>query len=290
MPATLDFLTETATDELLDLLNLGKVQRGRGVLRTLFKPVTRVFSRQALDFDQQVGEFGWRAAAAGLLKRFVKSVEVRGAEYLPAHGPLWVVANHPGMTDFLAMFSALPRRDLRIVAGDRPFLRALPHVTRDLIYVTPQPGVRMAAVRQILRHLEAAGAVFSFPSGRAEPDPALLPGAEQMLEVWSPSLALGVRQVPETQVVPALIYGVMWSATLNSPFARLRQTMRERIRVGGALQIIAQVLTGLRPVQVVVQFSPAIPGAELAAGHNLETVMQPVRQRMRSLLAEMPAS
>ena len=60
-----------------------------------------------------------------------------------------ILANHPGMTDTVALFTSLASRpDLRVIASDRPFLRALPNVARQLIFLPDEEdGGRMAVVR-----------------------------------------------------------------------------------------------------------------------------------------------
>ncbi len=89
------------------------------------------------------------AEAACLTERlYVRDVRVFGADCLPA-GPCLFLANHPGMTDTLALFTALARPDLRVIALDRPFLLSLPNLSRQLYYVTDSPQERVSLVRRV---------------------------------------------------------------------------------------------------------------------------------------------
>ena len=92
-----------------------------------------------------------------------------------------MLANHPGMTDTVALLAALAGRpDLRVIAGDRPFLRALPHVARSLILLPEGGGAHLPVLRAAIAHLQQGGALLTFPAGCIEPDPATFgraPGA-----------------------------------------------------------------------------------------------------------------
>ena len=106
-------------------------------------------------FDQEVDTAGVRAAARTMLASYVRRLRVCGARGIPDRGPALLLSNHPGMTDTLALFAAIPRDDLRILAADRPFLRALPAMTRSLILIDDRADQRMQAVRQAVRHLRS---------------------------------------------------------------------------------------------------------------------------------------
>src|SRR5215208_3711940 len=118
--------------------------------------------------DELLSAFG----LGGLLQR---RVAVEGRENVPREGPLLIAANHPGLGDSLALFATIPRTDLRVVAAVRPLLDALPNTSRYLLTVAEASPGRFGLVRAATRHLRDGGAVLTFPGGRIEPDPAVLP-------------------------------------------------------------------------------------------------------------------
>jgi putative hemolysin len=120
-------------------------------------------------FEEDAASAGLTAAARNLLSGLVENVCVFGAEHIPAEGPLLLACNHPGAYDGLALLTGLCREDIRVVASGVDFTHSLPVMEQRLIYVTPNTGVRMKAVRESLRHLHAGRSVLIFPSGR---DPA----------------------------------------------------------------------------------------------------------------------
>ena len=84
------------------------------------------------EFDCRVGFDGLSGAARGSLRLYVRSLRVFGMQNLPRSGPVIVLSNHPGLSDTLCLFAAMDRQDLRIIAIDRPFLRALPNTSAQL--------------------------------------------------------------------------------------------------------------------------------------------------------------
>ena len=78
---------------------------------------------------------------------------------------------------WLALFAALARPDLKVIALDRPFLLSLPNLSRQLYYVTDSPQERVSLVRRAYRHLRSGGSLLTFPAGHTEPDPDTYPGA-----------------------------------------------------------------------------------------------------------------
>jgi hypothetical protein len=237
-------LREHITDEVIKILGLPPGGWTRSLLGPLvFAPAPR-FSEIAAEIDQRVAEGGLPEAARWALGQFRTKVEVALQGDVPSQGPLLIASNHPGAVDGLAIAASLKRPDLKIIATSIPFIRDLPTTARHLIY-TPQPPAmhgRMAVVRSAIRHLEQGGALLIFPSGQVDPDPAVLPGADQALERWSPSVGLILKALPETQVLIGIVSGVISPAVLRHPLARLRGGLRQRQLVAEYLQIVRQIL------------------------------------------------
>lgn len=257
--AQVQALTQINTQDFLAALGVEHLRLGRRLIELLCWLPARRFARQMAEFDRRVGEYGLQVASHATLRTYVKRLEVVGQEHIPTEGPLLVLANHPGMSDTLALFSSLPRPDLRILAAERPFLSALVHVSRYLISVPDDANRRLKAVRQVVGHLRRGGAILTFPAGQIEPDPACMPGATESLRNWSESMALFGRWAPETQIVVAVVSGVVWPASLRHPLTRLRHNQRERERLAATWQILVQTLLPFyRPVNARVAFSPPI--------------------------------
>jgi len=216
-----------------------------------------------------------------------RRLQVAGRENIPADGPALILANHPGMADTIALFTSLPRPDLRIIALARPFLHALPNVSRQLIYV-PTEGGRMPVVRAAARHLREGRAVLTCPAGEIEPDPAVLPGAVESLQRWSQSIGLFARLVPQTRVVPAIVSGVVSRAALNNPLTHLRRARKDRERMAAALQVMIPAYQG---TTVRVAFGPPLTGSELVTeGADAAAITRAVAARAQSLIETPPAA
>jgi hypothetical protein len=165
-PERVEVLTRVCVDELLEAFGLGGLGRGRRPLEMLSRIPAKRLARQVATYDEIVGESGLAAGGAWALGRMARRVEVEGRDNVPPEGPLLLVANHPGLADALALFSTVPRGDLRVVAAERPFLAALPNTSRYLIPVSEASHPkRFGAVRIATRHLKSGGAILTFPGG-----------------------------------------------------------------------------------------------------------------------------
>ena len=244
-PGQITTLTRVCADELLYAFGLGGLlQRGvaRRPLELLSRVSARRLARQVATYDRVVGESGLRAGGAWALERMARRVEVEGKENVPREGPLLIAANHPGLGDSLALFATIPRTDLRVVAAERPLLDALPNTSRYLLTVAEASPGRFGLVRAATRHLKDGGAVLTFPGGRIEPDPAVLPGAVEALERWSASVGLFARLVPGLTVVPAIVSGVLSPTALRNPLVFLRRKQEDREWLAATLQMMTPML------------------------------------------------
>lgn len=279
--AQLEALTRINTGDLLKAFKLDRYRRIRPLLELAIWPAARHFARQVIAYDQRVGRQGLQAGAAWMLAQHIGTLQISGAEHLTSNGPLLIVANHPGLSDTLALCAAIPRTDLRIVAADRPFLRALPSTERHLIYVPDAATERLSAIRAATAHLRSGGALLTFPGGQIEPDPAVLPGAIAALAGWSESIALFVRMAPQATIVPALVSGVLSRRALRNPICRFYHDRREREWVAATLQIL---YAPYRSVTVRVDFGPALAGEQLAAQQESSAITRTITAAMRSLI------
>jgi hypothetical protein len=102
--------------------------------------------------------------------------------------------------------------------------------------------MNITGVRSTIQHLRAGGSVLIFPSGRVEPDPAILPNASQALQNWSPSIELFLRKVPQTQVIVTIVSGVLSPVFLHNPLIRLWSGMRDPLAIAEVTQIFTQMI------------------------------------------------
>jgi hypothetical protein len=290
-PSSLDakrqsLLMRINLNDLCDNLGLAHSRLRRAVAERVFSPQAEQFTQMVLDFDQRVGEAGLQVASREMLMRHVQDVRVGGLEHVPADGAVIFAANHAGMSETLACFSAVPRADLKAVGNDRPFVRALPNVFSRLIAVPEEEGDRFAVVRQITRHLQAGGALFINPAGQIEPDPACMPGAVESLKTWSPSLGLFVKRVPAVRVVPTLVSGVILPSTLTHPLARVRRTQKDRARAASALQLLVHMRQRERtPLTPTVTFGRPLRGSELAKLGDANAIVGAITDEMARMMA-----
>ena len=232
--ARLDALTETTLDDLADGFHLPRRSRtARGLLR----PAARRFAVRIADFDDLVAERGLAAGARAEIPAFARSLTTLGRDLIPSSGPVLAAANHPGVIDALSLILALESRpDLKVVALDRPFLRALPGVAARLIWVDPAHPA--ATVRTARRHLLDGGALLTFPAGTIEPDPVVTDDAVESLGRWSRSADLLVRHIPDLQAVPLAVGGVLSARALRTPLVRRAATRADREWTAATLQVI----------------------------------------------------
>ncbi|GAB4503316.1 MAG: 1-acyl-sn-glycerol-3-phosphate acyltransferase [Anaerolineales bacterium] len=279
----------TLTDINLDDLVSSFGWEGRPLLarllRALFRAPARRFARQMLDFDAAVGTRGLAEASRQTLGAFVREVRLF-SDPLPA-GPLLALSNHPGMTDTLALFAALNRPDLKIIALDRPFLKSLPNISKRLYFVVEDPSARMTLVRQVSAHLRSGDAILTFPAGRIEPDPAVYPGAAQSLSDWTDSVGVFIRLAPKTVILPVLVRGVIWERTARHPLTRFKKTKPEREKLAAALQLLAHVMLGVKPLSVIVQVGSPITTEVLGSKHT-RAIHQAVLTEMKRLIENPP--
>ena len=160
----LDTLTDINLDDLFDAAGLMRLRHTP--LQRLLRPSARRFALVAQEFDKLVGEQGLAQGSSWLVHRMAAGTQVSGGDHVPATGPVVVLANHPGMTDTVALLASLASRpDLRVIALDRPFLRALPNVARHLILV-PDHEVGRMGVRAGWREASEARRRLVDVSGR----------------------------------------------------------------------------------------------------------------------------
>ncbi|MEW5940366.1 MAG: 1-acyl-sn-glycerol-3-phosphate acyltransferase [Chloroflexota bacterium] len=286
MPSQLDLLAQINLNDLVSAFGWTDRPLLARFLRRLFYNPARTFAAQLAEFDNAVGERGLPEGSRLFMRNYVRSLRVHGRENLPASA-FFALSNHPGMSDTLSAFITLNRPDLKIIALDRPFLRALPNTEKQLFYVKDDPASRMSLVRQVSSHLRAGGAALTFPAGRIEPDPDAYPGAVESLNDWTDSVGVFIRMAPETPVVPILVRGVARKYSARHVLLKTRKTKEEREKLTAALQILSHVVFKRKDVHVRVQVGRPIHATDLGSTET-QVIHQAVIAEMRRLIQNPP--
>ncbi|MEI6291822.1 MAG: glycerol acyltransferase, partial [Chloroflexota bacterium] len=129
-------LTEINLDDLVSSFGWQDHRMAAFLLRLFFTGAARKFAMQMLEFDDLVSRYELPGGSKMALDRFASNLELSGTENIPKDGPVLFLSNHPGMVDTLALFSAINRNDLQIIALNRPFLVSLPAVARHLFFLS----------------------------------------------------------------------------------------------------------------------------------------------------------
>ena len=293
MSDRLEALTRINLDDLVNAFGWQNHALLAWFLRRIFFRPAQIFAQQMLGFDAAIGKCGLAEAACSTEQLYVRDLCVFGLERIPA-GPCLFLSNHPGLTDTLALFAALGRDDLKIIALDRPFLLSLPNVANQLFFVKDEPQERVALVRHVSEHLRAGGSVLTFPAGHNEPDPDVYGGAVRSLESWVDSASVFLRLAPQTTVVAVCVRGVMWDKMARHPLVRLRHTHDDQQLLASALQLLANVSLRSKPVIIRVQIgAPILPIGRDASGKRrgsgeAAVQHQAVLTEMKSLIENAP--
>lgn len=298
MPSNLDLLTQINLDDLVTAFGWADRPLLARTLRRLFLRPARDFAAEIANFDNSVGTRGLPEASRLMLKKYTSSLRVLGLENLPVSrlpssvslppSPVIFLSNHPGLTDTLALFAALNRPDLKIIALDRPFLNALPNTEKQLLYVKDDAAARITLVRQVASHLRTGGAALTFPAGRIEPDPDAYPGAVASLNDWTDSVGVFLRMAPETPIVPVLVRGVVRRNSARHPLLAIKKTKEEREKLAAALQLLAHVVFKQKDVDVRIQIGRPIYARELGSTET-KVIHQAVLAEMKRLIENPPA-
>ena len=234
-----------------------------------------------IDLDDAVGRDGTltEAALAFLEARYVRALQVEDRAHIPASGPVLFVANHPGLVDTLGLFAAIGRRDLKVVALQRPFLATLPNIGARAIFTDANLGRRALAMQTIAEHVANGGCVLTFPAGQIEPDPDI-GNALPALDRWPDMTRFVARLTPKTRIVPMAVRGVICPIATGHWLTRFKRTRAERDKLTAALQLIAMVAHDARPTTVSVRI-----GAPLDA-QGIESLHRDVIARMCRLITD----
>jgi hypothetical protein len=273
----LETLTNINLDDLVESFGWKHYPILAKLLRIMFRKPAETFAKHVIEYDDMVGSQGIVAGGWNLTLRYVKELRIINPERIPDSAFL-ALSNHPGMTDTVALFAALNRNDLHIIALDRPFLNELPNTTKQLFYVYDDPAKRMSLVRQVSQHLKSGGAALTFPAGEIEPDPDVYHGAVESLSNWTDSVGVFIRMSPNAAILPVLVRNVVAKKYANHWLLKIKKTKVEKEKLATALQLLGMILFNEKPVTVTIQIGNPIYGKDANEIH------QAVLKEMKNLI------
>ncbi len=261
-------------------------------LRPFLDRATRHFSELFAECDRLIAQRGLTEGARYLLSNLVKGFEARGVENIPCEGPLVIASNHPGSVDSITLIAAAQRPDLKVVAGDIPFLLNLPNVSKHLIFTSYfDMHSRMVATRESIRHLRAGGSLLLFADGHIDPDPSFMPHAEDELPRWSRSLEIFLRSVPQTQVITSIVSNVIDPRYMHHPITWLRHARPDRQRLAMMIQIIQQMLGKKLDLVPRVSFGELLNIQSIGSPeHALQVIVNSARRLMQIHINSQPTA
>lgn len=284
--SNVETLTQINLDDLISSFGWENHPILARLLRRTFVSPPQKFAYRMMEFDSAIRTHGLVEASRLSIRHFVDDIYIFGRDRIPDSAFL-ALSNHPGMSDTLSLFLALNRPDLQIIALNRPFLNALPNMSKQLAYVTGDAGSRFKLIRQISAHLRKGGAALTFPAGHIEPDPDVHHGARESLRSWTDSAGVFVRMAPETAVLPVLVRGVIRKQTAHHPLTYLKRARAEREKFAAALQLLAHLMLKKKDVHVRVQIGNPIYTRELGTTET-KIIHEAVLREMRLLIADPP--
>ncbi len=286
MTSNFEALTQINLDDLVSSFGWQNYPLLARLLRMIFLKPAQTFARHMVEYDEVVGSHGIVDGGWNLVRRYVKDLRIINADRIPDSAFL-ALSNHPGMADTVALFAALNRKDLHIIALDRPFLNALPETTKQLFYVYDDPAKRMTLVRQVSAHLKSGGATLTFPAGHIEPDPDVYPGAVESLQDWTDSVGVFVRMAPNAAILPVLVRNVVAVKYAKHWLLKIKKTKEEREKLATALQLLGMILFDEKPVTVTVQIGNPIYVKDLGT-NDTNLIHQAVLAEMKCLIENPP--
>ena len=286
MTSNFELLTQINLDDRVTSFGWHGRPLASRLLKKIFLKPAQTFAKIMVDYDSAVGERGLVDASRLTQDHFVRDVRVFGLDRVPDSAFL-ALSNHPGMSDTLSLFCALNRPDLKIIALDRPFLNALPNISKQLFYVKEDAASRMSLVRQVTTHLRSGGAALTFPAGHIEPDPEAYDGAVDSLKAWTDSAGVFIRMAPETAILPVFVRGVVLKKAARHWLLTIKRSREEKEKLAAALQLLAHLAFQQKDVHVKVQIGQPITAGQLGTT-DPQVIHQAVLAEVKRLIENPP--
>jgi hypothetical protein len=283
MNAEIKTLSHSLIEEVIGALGLPKNAFFHRLFWPIFSAVTTRLAFLGVSFDRITQEEGVPQAAKWMLQHFCSKVTVVGSENIPTKGPLLISSNHPGTVDGVVILSQLPRNDIAWLVGQIPFFAHLPSASSHMLFVSKHDHAsRINALRRGINHLRNGGALLDFGAGHFEPDPAFSSESQTMMDQWMEGAGFFMRHVPELQILPTIVSGVISPAWANTRFRFLRKKQVDRLRIINFAQVIAQLLSpGKYLVAPSISFAPPFTLEDLKGLEAMPAVISKEKELLK---------
>jgi hypothetical protein len=286
--ARIEQLSESLVDEIVGAVALPKTPFTHRIGWRLFRGICRRLAEIAVPFDDIVGNDGLPQGSKWMLTHFCDQINAFGVENIPQSGPLLVVTNHPGSYDGMVLFSQLPRKDIRWISSEIPFLRLLPNLQGNLFFSSREDTRdRMVVLRNCIKQLQTGGVLVYFAAGHRDPDPAIYPGASRAIDGWLDIFDVFYKYVPELQTMPVIMSGVVDKFWSKHPLTWLRRKQIDQQRLAEFGQVITQLVRpGMLMLSPNITFGQAHTESDLRAGSPDGTLRAAIIGKGKQLLQE----
>jgi len=269
-------LYKTLIYELTKAFALPQTERAKSWIRLFFGKAACIAAEIGVGLDRVVAEDGISAGARWLLPKIVKSHRARGVENIPPNGPLVFASNHPANVDSIVISAHINRPDYKVIIGDIPFFKHLPHLSEYAIFA-PDAGNtagRMQVVRKAIRHLNDGGALLIFPRGGIEPDPEFMQTPDCEFHHWSRSLEVFLNHVPGLQILVTIASGVISQSAFHHPITWFGKHRPDKQRLAFLYQLTRQMISGGE----LFGLTPCVTFGEIVKAHNHTHLLAEVEQ------------
>ena len=277
-------LEDSLIRELAKTMALPQTARIRSLVHLIFGKAVQRFSKLALRLDQEIAQQGSMAGMRWLLPHLVAGYKACGEDIIPKTGPLLIVSNHPSSYDGMVISAFINRVDYKIIIGEIPPYRYLPHISRHVIFSPPAKNTygRMQTVRNGIQHLKGGGALLIFPRGGIEPDPSFMLNPDAEFDRWSRSLEIFLQRVPQTRVLVTIVSGVIAPAAMRHPITWFRKERSDCQRLAFIYQIMRQVLSG----KELFGLEARVTFGELLSSNSRQDVLAEIERSARRTLMQ----
>jgi 1-acyl-sn-glycerol-3-phosphate acyltransferase len=260
-----------------------------GLLNKILKPLLSKplykFACMADEYDLRIERDQLPEATKWFLKHFITSLKINGQENIPQDGPLLIVPNHAGGVDFLTMMASITRKDFRVIANNHAIIDPLTFLPNHLLFIGNDTNDRSATIFSVLDELKKGHSVLVFPAGLLEPDPKLIPGAQDHLEYWSSSLGIFVKKIPNLKILPVVIGGTVSPSIYNSIFAKIRRNTKKRAKTAILMQYMLQLMwPGKIPLDIEVTIGKPILREQLPFNAHPKKITNEIINQQKGLM------
>lgn len=244
-------------------------------LSSLLDPFFTRLARVALKYDQIVSRHQRMREAGKWIGRMGQiPITVLIEDTTQPNTPTLYMANHIGVIDALIVHGYCAHPNTYTLVRENKLHPLLPAARRFMIAITEEQS--LSGLRRAIKVLRSGNAILLFARGQIEPDPALHPWlASESVDHWAASIEFFQRHVPEMQVVPVVLSGMLSSAITSHPLLHwLGRERRESITA--ALQWLR---LNNNDLNTIIMFGEPLTGDQIA----LPTIQNKVKQMLIQL-------